>query len=194
MDTEILRTISSISTDAIKILGPAAITAFVGFKAGKAQLELKIKEMESSNKFKAREHLFKYHKEWQSHISRRYDQLTETLGSIAGVMAADKDGEMGLNPFALKFFGSYIKSAPHDVEMAIRDLENYKEKYKLEYELLLEHKIQTYSLRRAGDIDTVFRTIADLIEIYGHLNRCAHLLVEEEAKKALKPYLKEGET
>ncbi|MCM0081336.1 hypothetical protein L4X63_07015 [Geomonas sp. Red32] len=190
MDSELLKTITSISTDAIKIIGPAAITAFVGFKAGKVQLELKIAEVERNNRFKAHELLFNYYKDWQSHVTMRYDQLVEMFGTISGVIAASKDKEeFPLNTYVLKCFGSYVKSAPYDVDIAIRDFDTLKLEYQLEYEILQEHKRLAASLRRMGDLDQIFRTIADLIEIYGHIHRCANLIVGAQAKMALNPYI-----
>lgn len=190
MDAELLKVITSVSTDAIKILGPAIITAIVGYKAGQVQLELKIKEIERNNKFKAHELLFNYYKGWQSHITKRYDQLTEMLGSISGVIAASADKEgLPLSEFAFKCFGSYVKTAPYDVDIALRDMDKVKDKYRIEYELLVEHKKLALSLRKAGDAGAIFKTIADLIEIYGHLNRCVNLMIEEQARESLSPYL-----
>ena len=194
MEIATLNVIKDIFSDAIKILGPAIITGFFGYKAGTAQLDVKIKEIKHTNKFKAHEHLFNYYKEWQNHISEKYEQLTSTLGTLTGIFAADPNGEHGLNPLVFKFFGSYVKSAPHDIDMTLRDLNEFKEKYQIEIDLLNKCKLDSLRLKSSGDVNTVFRTVADLIEIYSHLNRCAHLLVEEQAKLALKPYLESNES
>jgi len=195
MDPNVVEAISSVSTEAIKILGPAIITGLVGLKIGKHQLELKLKEIEKNNSFKAREHLFKYYKDWQETIKGKYDELTTALGTITGMAAAVKGHEeTGITPVMYKFFNYYVKSVPHDVNLTIRDFEPYKEHYNLEYELLEHYKIKVGALSATEDVSELIESVTDLLEIYGHLNRCAHLLVEKQAKLALQPYLEEKET
>ena len=63
MGPELYKMTMDVVSDAIKILGPALITAVVGYKAGKSQLLLKIEELNKNNEFKAREKIFDFHKE-----------------------------------------------------------------------------------------------------------------------------------
>jgi hypothetical protein len=52
MDPESYKVTMNVISDAIKILGPAIITAIVGYKVGKYQLLIKMKELNKNNEFK----------------------------------------------------------------------------------------------------------------------------------------------
>jgi len=43
------------------VLGPAIITALVGYKVGKSQIEVKLRELEKTHAYSASEKLFEYY-------------------------------------------------------------------------------------------------------------------------------------
>ena len=195
MEIAAIEAISTTITEAIKILGPAIITGFIGLRVGKYQLDMKIKELENANEFKSREHLFKYYKDWQKNIKEKYESLTSALGTITGMAAAIGDNRESdsISPLMFKFFEFYMKSAPQDLIIILRDMEPLKDKYKIEYELLMEYELKSKNVCKVESVEDLFNSVSELLEIYGHLNRCAHLQVEEQAKMALQPYLKKRE-
>ena len=191
MEPETIKAFSEIATEAVKILGPAWITAFVGIKIGKLQLDSKIKEIEKNNEFKAREHLFKYAKDWQSEMDKRCGDLMNTLETIDGLVSIDDTNEIGMHEFLLNRFNMYLKEAPYNIEIALREMEPIKSKYGLEFDRLFDYKEKVKNIKRADSLENLRSGIILLTEIYGHLSRCAYFTSHEEAMKALKPYLKD---
>ena len=47
-------------SDAIKILGPAGIAAYATYRASKIQIDIKLKELDKTHEFTARQSLFQY--------------------------------------------------------------------------------------------------------------------------------------
>ena len=85
MSPDELAVVKDILLDAIKILGPAIITAIVGYKYGKLQVTLKLKEMDKAHEFGAREHLFNYYKERSKSLLERQGQLNASLNELMGI-------------------------------------------------------------------------------------------------------------
>lgn len=55
MPSELLNLIQSISLEAIKISGPAAIAAYATYRATAIQFESKLNELDKTNEFHARD-------------------------------------------------------------------------------------------------------------------------------------------
>ncbi|MBU4510210.1 hypothetical protein KJ830_04075 [bacterium] len=58
MDIEGVKTITEGIVEIAKILGPAIITALVGYKVGKSQIEVKLRELEKTHAYSASEKLW----------------------------------------------------------------------------------------------------------------------------------------
>ena len=92
MDPLSFKAIMDLLSDVVKILGPATITAVVGYKIGESQLLMKIKELNKNNEFKAREKIFDFHKERLAKIDQSVENLNAGLGNLAGMSLADLAG------------------------------------------------------------------------------------------------------
>ena len=57
MPSELLNLIQTVSLEAIKILGPAVIAAYVTYRATAIQFESKLKEHYKANEFHARDRI-----------------------------------------------------------------------------------------------------------------------------------------
>lgn len=190
MDSATINLIKDIFTDAIKILGPATITAIVGYKIGKSQLEIKIKEIQEKHRFAAREHLFNYYKERQESLRENIKQLNESFGFILGFMAGGTiDVQYDITMSKVANF--YLKVAPQEIKLTIRDFEKNELKDLEEYDILKQHLEKLKTLSLAEDIESLRDNILVLLEIYNHLNRCSQILLEKEASAALEPYINE---
>lgn len=55
MPSELLNLIQSVSLEAIKISGPAVIAAYATYRATAIQFESKLKELDKTNEFHARD-------------------------------------------------------------------------------------------------------------------------------------------
>ena len=57
MPSELLNLIQTVSIEAIKILGPAVISAYATYRATAIQIESKLKELDKANEFHARDQI-----------------------------------------------------------------------------------------------------------------------------------------
>ena len=57
MPSELLNLIQTVSLEAIKILGPAVIAAYATYRATAIQFESKLKELDKTNEFHARDRI-----------------------------------------------------------------------------------------------------------------------------------------
>ena len=57
MPSELLNLIQTVSIEAIKILGPAVISAYATSRATAIQFESKLKELDKANEFHARDQI-----------------------------------------------------------------------------------------------------------------------------------------
>ena len=58
MPSELLNLIQTVTTEAIKILEPAVIAAYATYRATAIQFESKLKELDKTNEFHARDRIF----------------------------------------------------------------------------------------------------------------------------------------
>ncbi len=57
MPSELLNLIQTVSLEAIKILGPAVIAAYATYRATAIQFESKLRELDKTNEFHARDRI-----------------------------------------------------------------------------------------------------------------------------------------
>lgn len=91
MTPELQAALLELGSDAIKILGPAAIAAWVGYSAGQAQLKTRLKELELANGFKAREHLYAHYETRRTELKDSLRQLGEMIGRLTSELSAEED-------------------------------------------------------------------------------------------------------
>jgi len=188
MNAELYKAIVDVFSDAVKILGPAIITAVVGYKVGKSQLLMKIEELNKNNEFKAREKIFDFHKEKLAKVDESIANLNDGLGEFAGMTLADLDDEMHFSSFINKYLVVYINGLPFQLNQINDELKKYSDEFNREFERL------QFCIKRSEDIskpknpEEAQTTIVELIEMYGFASHCISILIEKEALEIFKPY------
>ncbi len=189
MDPELYKMTMAVVSDSIKILGPAIITAIVGYKAGKSQLLLKLEELNKNNEFTARERIFDFHKEKLAKIDESITILNEGLGQCAGMTLADMDDQMNLSLFVKKYVILYIRDLPYQLDKISDEMEKYSDEFISEREQLREHIERSIDIKEPTTPEEITSVIAELIENYRFVSRCIRLLIEKEAFEIFKPYI-----
>ena len=188
MDLELYKMTMDVLSDAIKILGPALITAVVGYKVGKSQLLLKIEELNQNNEFKAREKIFDFHREKLAKVDESIASLNEGLGQFAGMTLADMDDELNFSSFINKYLVIYIEGIPFQLNHINDEMKQYSCEYPREHEQLNKYMAHTEEIEKPSTPEEAHSTIVELIEIYGFASHCIRLIIEKEALEIFKPY------
>lgn len=188
MDVETTKLLIELISDAVKILGPAIITGLVAYKAGKLQLELKIKELYKTNEFKAREKIFEFHKSKLDENSSAMGALTSGLGQFAGMTLADREDEMKFNGFVNGLINVHLLSLPHEFYNVESEFEKYAGEFQEEKRHIGELRKKLQNLNKPESPEEALCIINELLTIYGYLGRCIRSLIEKEALNIFKPY------
>jgi len=195
MDPTLAELLNSLIGDALKIIGPAVIAALATFKATKVQYELKLKEIESSHGFKAREALVDHYKQQAQRFDEAYDSLNNTLGQLLGVSASMAEGKETLDELTSSMAGiadMYIAMAPFDVKIALRDLKEQKLDNTEEFIKLQEYKEKASTLKATRVPEELQNNIYSLLEMYSFLSRCNTLTFETKVNLIFTKYVKEA--
>ena len=188
MDAELYKLTLEVISDSIKILGPAIITAIVGYKAGQFQLKQKVEELQRNNEFKAREKIFEFHKEKLTKVDESISNLSEGLGQFAGMALAERGDDMLFTTFVAKYLTSYIERLPFQLNHINDELQKYADEMSREVELLSRYIEDAPKIQSPSDPEAVQRTIVKLLEIYGSCSHCLRSLIEREALEIFEPY------
>ena len=177
-------------SDAIKILGPAIITAVVGYTAGQRQMELKIEEVNKSNEFKARDKIFEFHKEKIASCDNSIGSLNSALLEYAGLTLADKDDELSLSSFVGRHLTLHIQGLPFQLEHINDELITCKDKLPKECEKMDRYMQSCLKLKAPESYDEIQESIMELLEIYSFASHCIRMMIEFEALEIFSPYTK----
>jgi hypothetical protein len=189
MDTVSYKATIDVISDAVKILGPAIITAIVSYKIGQSQLLMKIKELNKNNEFKAREKIFDFHKEKLEKMDQSIKSLIEGLGQLAGMTLADLDDKMHFSSFVNKYIILYINGLPFYLKQTYDELKKYSGEFNHDLELLQVYKQRAENLSKPENPEDAQTTIVELIEIHSFVSHCNRILIEKEALEIFKPYM-----
>lgn len=189
MDPQLYKLTMDVISDAIKILGPAIITAIVGYKVGRSQLLLKIEEINKNNEFKAREKIFDFYKEKLVKVDQSIANLNEGLGQFAGMTLADFDDELNFSSFINKYLVVYINGLPFQLNHINDALKKYSDEFSREYDRLPGYIKRSQEIKKPNDPESAHNTIVELLEIYEFVSHCFSLLIEKEALEIFKPYI-----
>lgn len=188
MDPESYKVTMNVISDAIKILGPAIITAIVGYKVGKYQLLIKMKELNKNNEFKARDKLFEFHKEKLAKVDESISGLNEGLGQLAGMVMADFDNKLRISSFANKYLLVYINGLPFQLKQTYAELKKYSEECNQELDRLHLYLQRAEKVSKPENLEEAHTVIVELIEIYSFTSHCIRIIIEKEALEIFKPY------
>ena len=190
MDPELYKMSMEVLSDAIKILGPAIITAVVGYTAGQRQMELKIEEVNKSNEFKARDKIFEFHKEKIASCDNSIGSLNSALLEYAGLTLADKDDELSLSSFVGRHLTLHIQGLPFQLEHINDELITCKDKLPKECEKMDRYMQSCLKLKAPESYDEIQESIMELLEIYSFASHCIRMMIEFEALEIFSPYTK----
>ena len=194
MDQPTIDLIYSISTDAIKILGPAIIASYATYRVIVSQNKYKIKELDKNQEFGAREKIYNYYKERSVYVEKCFNELNdvfaETISKMAEKYTSENEFDKSTFLAHVDMYKTHIRFLPNEIEKILAELEKQKLQETSEYKNLQKSKNKTLK----KDIDTFEefkKGIYDLIEIYYFLKESNQLLLEREMKKSFGKYLKE---
>lgn len=193
MEPTIFELVKEIAPDAIKILGPAIITAVVAYKVSKAQSELRLKEIEKGHQFRAREHLFRYYKERQTQLSEDYTKLSnsleEDLGFAAGYTESNEVKASGLVRTMANYIEMYSSVTLTEIGITMRDMDKNALDVTPEYERLKSCKDKISNLAKEKNFPTLQKNMLTLVEVYRILQFCNQMLLQRQVEKMFHKYL-----
>lgn len=193
MSPDELAVVKDILLEAIKILGPAIITAIVGYKYGKLQVTLKLKEMDKTHEFSAREHIFNYYKERSKQLLERQGQLNKSWGEVVGVAIGFTLGAKEESSEFLQMMGETVRDFSRLAQMEMLITKKDMEKNKLhelpEFNEILSYVKEVGNLNQDNTLPALRKNITTLLEIYTHLYYCQQLLLEKAGGEIFKKYL-----
>ncbi|MFL0804253.1 MAG: hypothetical protein K6L81_11085 [Agarilytica sp.] len=192
MDPVLADLIQSVSSDALKILGPAIIAALATYKATKAQYELKIREMEESHGFKAREALLQHYKDQKSKVDEGYNTISETIaGSLGMVTGTGEDSSFSeMAETIIGISDMYVGIAQFDIETTLRDMVTANVSDSSEYTKLESYLDPAKNLKTTRNVTEFKKNTYFLLDLYSFLGRCNQMLLEIQTKKLFSGYVK----
>jgi len=192
VEPTIFELIKDITPDAIKILGPAIITAIVAYKISKAQSELKLKEIEKTQQFKAREHLFIYYKERQKQLAQDFAKLSDSLEHDLGLVAGLTDTRADENSELIKTMAQYTQMysaiMPIEIDITVRDMEKNGLTGIPDFEKLQSYQDKISHLATEKTFQTLQKNILIILEAYRFLQLCNQQLLQKQMEKTFHNY------
>jgi len=180
-------------TDAIKILGPAAIASWATYRASKAQLELKLKQTKSTQEFGARQHLFRYYRERQEQLAKDYAKLRgsleEGLGFATGLADTLGDKSGLLIQTMAECISTYSAITPSEIEVTARDMEKNGLAETPDYEKLKSYKGRISELKLDRNLESLRKSTFTIVEAYHFLQHCNSKLLQTQMEKLFGRYL-----
>ncbi len=184
--------IQTISTDAIKILGPAIIATVATYYASKSQFELKLKEIDKKSEFDARKSYFEIFKERQSKLGIDYEKLSESLGEIIGFTTGAKDESESFKDILVTYHQlvlMYIKLTPLEMESTLRDMKKYDLKDYPEYDRLTGHIERMKNLDTGDSFEDLKSNIIEILQAYATLLMCNQMVLQVQMDKVFSKYV-----
>ena len=183
----------SVVSDAIKILGPAMITALLAYLIAKAQMSHKLKELDNTHDFSARKYLFNHYKERGQQLHKKYKELNNSLSNLMGFTIGytltDKENEKEFMRRMAEVIRSYSTLTPMDLRITKKEMKKNELQDTSEFGELDSYIEKVRSFNQNDTLSAVQKNIVTLLEIYAHLYYCQQLLLEKEGDKIFQKYL-----
>jgi len=186
METESIKIVTDGVVEICKILGPAIITALVGYKAGKSHIEVKLKELERVHAFSASEKLFDYYRDREKELSDAHTSIYENLSYLVGYSSAT-EGVEELRGDTLKLYDMYENSFPTQLRLTIRDLEKHGFKGTEEYKQLEKLRDEP---KKPNNEETFGDRVFGLMQKYEDLRIANQLILEKLSTGYIEEYTK----
>jgi len=192
MDIESVKTMTNGVVEVFKCLGPAIITAILGYTLGKLQFKERLRELEKKNAYSASEKLFEYYQNREKELEESYNNIREDMGFLLGMdmgmdMALDSIEDKDLLNKTIKIYEVYEKMLPYQIKLTMRDLGKYTLQETEEFIKLksfLDHNVLHDQKNNLSD------KIAFLLEVYFYLQICNKMILEELSTNYMKVFVK----
>ena len=181
---------------AIQILGPAIITGavgllsgFIGYLTARSQSQIKLKELDKSNEFRAREHLFNLYKERDARLEKIIRELNKTFGKLlVHIDALQGDNNQSELMSFTRLILIYSRPIINESQRLKRQLQDAG---LIRHDLIEELETHATTIRSLGKDHNVQRIQDDfgfLIEISNDLSYYNQLLLEHSINSIFKKY------
>jgi hypothetical protein len=196
VDPNLIDLAKIVSLEAIKVLGPAIVAGLTGYGAARLQYVGKLNELEKSNEFDARQHLFDYYKSKQVKLEEAYKELSNGLGQALGYTAgAEILDSIGLSKTVSVYAGMvdvHLGIVPFDIDLTLRDMKAKKLDLTEEYRKLSEYREITSKLKPISGkgIESIQANVFVLLEINSSLQICNQLILERQIESIFAKYVK----
>lgn len=194
MDPVTANLLETVSLEAIKILGPAIVAAYVGYKAASVQIKMKLEELRQSHRFQARQALFE---ELRTRIARadlEEEKANRELGEMIGMAAGfHHDDVDDVTSPVLTLWGetavSLSRTVRMDVRATLRDMEACALTESDEYEALDAWRDRLLALPDFRH-SSVRKALLELREVFDLVSRGSREVLHKRLDAAFEPYLK----
>jgi hypothetical protein len=194
MPNELYEFLQPIALEGIKILGPAAIAAVVAYKAATIQIELKLRELESQNAFRAREAIFNHLREKLVHIDQQSQKLNQELGQLLGFAAAESEIKADASPSEyVKIMAVALEPCIRTAPMEARSLVSQMRLAGLgtseEYTQLTAWQATSHEGGAMASFNGLKHAVLSMLEVYELMGACTRRLLEHQLERVFSPYV-----
>ena len=192
MDIESVKTMTNGVVEVFKCLGPAIITAILGYTLGKLQFKERLRELEKKNAYSASEKLFEYYQNREKELDESYKSINEDMGFFLGMdmgidMALDSAEDKDSLNKTIKIYEVYEKMLPFQIKQTMKDLEKYNFQETDEFKKLKSFLDQNLLNDQKNNLSD---KIAFLLEVYFYLQICNKIVLKEISTNYMKVFLK----
>lgn len=178
-----------VALESVKILGPAIITALAAYFTAKFQFKIKVKEIVESNKFRAHERIFDFHKSKYDLFDKAILNINEGFGFFAGLSLSEQNEQGEIKRFVAKYLSVYIETAPLDLKQLIDEFYHVSELHALEFERLNRQLLIAEGISTPTNQEENNDVIVKLLVIYGFANYCGKILTERQVVSIFDKYI-----
>jgi len=181
----------SLLRDAIQILGGACVGGWFAYRAGKVQLDAKLKELAAQNSFRALEHLFAYYEDRRKQLIESSRQLGEVIGTLAAELGGTNETDSTNAPEGadFQFTRSLVSTLSTVVSIEVADAKSTLRSQGLsgtEYERKIDEFAEKANWTTIGKSrqELLDRALL-LFEVYSLLAGVRNMLLERKAEELL---------
>jgi hypothetical protein len=192
MTPELAKLIQEVLLEALKLLGPATVAAYFTYRATSAQWETKLKELDLTNEFNARDRIYAHLKERLSHIDVEIAKLHEGVGQMLGMASgadsqpSESDRKM-LNVMA-SLVRSTAKAVPLEVNATLNDMTSMGLSSTEEAKALEPYRSFSLHLEPQPAYSDLKAALFELLDVHNILGSCTRLLLQTQMEKVFERY------
>jgi hypothetical protein len=195
MPLDIFYLVQNITLEAIKVLGSAAIAAYATYRATAIQFESKIRELDKTNEFNARDRLYSYWKDRIARVESAIEILNGDLGRLLGMIQGQTIGNHlteELEDF-IKLIGTgaqtAAKSLAVELNTTLQDMREANLDCSYEFRALLEHQGFTHEKIRYGSFEEFKVSLFLLLEINNTMHICLSRTLHQKMRIVFDDYI-----